>query len=97
MKISEFQNLIKDLYFKADQNRGIDKTFIWLIEEMGEFARILRSKDISITDASEELSDIIAWTSSLANLLNIDLESAISKKYPGVCLKCKSNPCVCGK
>jgi len=97
MKISEFQNLIKDLYFKADQNRGIDKTFIWLIEEMGEFARILRSKDISITDASEELSDIIAWTSSLANLLNIDLESAISKKYPGVCVKCKSNPCVCGK
>jgi len=64
---------------------------------MGEFARILRSKDISITDASEELSDIIAWTSSLANLLNIDLESAISKKYPGVCVKCKSNPCVCGK
>ncbi|MFW9901601.1 MAG: MazG nucleotide pyrophosphohydrolase domain-containing protein [Candidatus Thorarchaeota archaeon] len=97
MKISEFQNLIKDLYFKADQKRGIDKTFIWLIEEMGEFARILRSKDISITDASEELSDIIAWTSSLANLLNIDLESAISKKYPGVCVKCKSNPCVCGK
>ncbi len=72
-------------------------TFIWLIEEIGEFARILRSKEISITDASEELSDIVAWTSSIANLLGIDLESAISKKYPGVCLKCKSNPCVCSK
>ena len=97
MKISEFQNLIKDLYFITDQNRGIEKTFIWLIEEIGEFARILRSKDINITNASEELSDIIAWTSSLANLLGIDLESAISKKYPGMCSKCKSNPCVCGK
>ncbi|MFX1570303.1 MAG: MazG nucleotide pyrophosphohydrolase domain-containing protein [Promethearchaeota archaeon] len=97
MKISEFQNLIKDLYFKTDQNRGIEKTFIWLVEEIGEFARILRSKDISVTDASEELSDIIAWTNSLANLLDINLESAISKKYPGMCPKCKSNPCVCGK
>jgi NTP pyrophosphatase (non-canonical NTP hydrolase) len=97
MKISEFQNLIKDLYFERDQNRGIYKTFIWLIEEIGELARILRSKDISFKDASEELSDIIAWATSLANLLDINLESAISNKYPGVCLKCKSNPCVCSK
>jgi len=96
MKISELQNLIKDLYFKRDQHRGIDATFIWLVEEIGEFARILRSKEINTNDASEELSDIIAWTSSIANLLDIDLESAISKKYPGVCVKCKSNPCVCG-
>ncbi len=96
MKISEFQNLIKDLYFKADKHRGIDATFIWLIEEIGEFARILRSKEINTNDASEELSDIIAWTNSIANLLDIDLESAISKKYPGVCVKCKSNPCICG-
>ncbi|MFX0038229.1 MAG: MazG nucleotide pyrophosphohydrolase domain-containing protein [Promethearchaeota archaeon] len=97
MKISEFQNLIKDLYFKQDQNRGINSTFIWLTEEIGEFARILRSKEINTKNASEELADIIAWTNSLANLLNIDLESAIIKKYPGVCFKCNSNPCICEK
>ena len=96
MKISEFQNLIKDLYFEKDQNRGIEMTFIWLIEEIAELARVFRSKEINFKDASEELSDIIAWTNSIANLLNIDLESAISKKYPSMCLKCKSNPCVCG-
>ena len=96
MKISEFQNLIKDLYFKQDQHRGIDATFIWLIEEIGELARTLRSKEINIKNTSEELSDIIAWTSSIANLLDIDLESAISKKYPGICIKCKSKPCICG-
>ncbi|MEE9377492.1 MAG: MazG nucleotide pyrophosphohydrolase domain-containing protein [Candidatus Lokiarchaeia archaeon] len=97
MKISDFQNLIKDLYFKQDQNRGINASFIWLIEEIGEFARILRNKEINIINASEELADIIAWTSSIANLLDVDLESAILKKYPGTCLKCKSNPCICGK
>lgn len=97
MEISEFQNLIKDLYYEQDQDRGIDTTFIWLIEEIGEFARILRGKEMNIKDASEELADIIAWTNSLANLLEIDLDLAISKKYPGICLKCRSKPCICKK
>ena len=97
MKISDFQNLIKELYFKQDQNRGINASFIWFIEEIGEFARILRDKEINLINASEELADIIAWASSIANLLDVDLESAILKKYPGICLKCKSNPCMCGK
>ena len=95
MKISEFQNLIKDLYFKQDRNRGINATFVWLIEEIGEFARILNNKEIEISKASEELADIIALTSSLANLLDIDLEFALSEKYPGMCSKCKSKPCIC--
>ena len=95
MKISEFQNLIKDLYFEQDLSRGINTTFIWLIEEIGEFARILRSKDLNLENASEELADIIAWTSSLANLLEIDLETTLSKKYPNKCNKCKSKPCIC--
>ena len=97
MKISEFQNLIKDLYYEQDQDRGIDTTFIWLIEEIGEFARILRSKEMNIKNASEELADIIAWTNSLANLLEIDLELAITRKYPDICLKCRSKPCACRK
>ncbi|MFW9987911.1 MAG: MazG nucleotide pyrophosphohydrolase domain-containing protein [Candidatus Odinarchaeota archaeon] len=97
MKISEFQNLIKELYFKRDLKRGIDTTFIWLIEEIGEFARILRNKVLSRQNASEELADIIAWTISLANLLEIDLETALSKKYPGKCIKCNSKPCICQK
>ncbi len=97
MKISEFQNLVKELYFEQDLKRGINATFIWLVEEIGEFARSLKKKEIDIKNASEELADIIAWTNSLANLLEIDLESAISKKYPGMCLKCKSKPCICSK
>ena len=97
MKISEFQKLIKDIYIKRDLNRGINGTFIWLIEEIGEFARTLRNKVFDEKNASEELADIIAWTNSLANLLEIDLESAVSKKYPGICIKCKAKPCACEK
>jgi NTP pyrophosphatase (non-canonical NTP hydrolase) len=95
MKISEFQNLIRDLYFNQDKKRGINSTFIWLTEEIGELARLLRQQEIDTRKASEELADITAWTSSIANLLNIDLEYALLEKYPNMCRKCKSNPCVC--
>lgn len=96
MKISEFQKLMKDLYFHQDSKRGIDKTFIWLVEEVGELASIL--KQDSVLDSkkiSEEMADIIAWMSSLANLLEIDLEKALIDKYPNKCIKCDSNPCCC--
>ncbi len=97
MKISEFQNLVKNLYIEQDQKRGIEGTFIWLIEEIGELAHILKNRDIDINSVSEELADIIAWTDSLANLLDIDLEEALFTKYPNICIKCGSNPCTCWK
>lgn len=97
MKISEFQRLIKDLYFHQDYKRGIKATFIWLIEELGELASIINSNEIDKSNASEELADIIAWTNSLANILEIDLEAALLKKYPNMCVNCNSNPCTCGK
>jgi NTP pyrophosphatase (non-canonical NTP hydrolase) len=97
MRISEFQKLIKNLYIERDKDRGINATFIWLIEEIGELARILKKEELNLKMASEELADIIAWTNSLANLLDIDLEFALSNKYPNKCIKCKSNPCICSK
>jgi NTP pyrophosphatase (non-canonical NTP hydrolase) len=60
MKISEFQKLIKDLYIEQDQKRGRNSTFIWLIEEIGELANILKTQEIDREKASEELADIVA-------------------------------------
>jgi len=97
MKISEFQKLIKSLYIEQDQKRGLRNTFIWLMEEIGELAHILKNHEINATNASEELADIIAWTTSLANLLDVDLEDALFNKYPNMCIKCNSNPCACWK
>jgi len=97
MNIREFQTLIRDLYFEQDQKRGLKNSYIWLIEEIGELASVLKKTEINLDEASEELSDIFAWTTSIANLLNIDLETVLIKKYPNICIKCKSNPCVCWK
>ncbi|MFX1518580.1 MAG: MazG nucleotide pyrophosphohydrolase domain-containing protein [Promethearchaeota archaeon] len=80
MEINEFQQLMRQLYFKNDYERGVLKTTLWLIEEIGELARAI-VKDGSQEELEEELADICAWTASLANILNVDLATAINKKY----------------
>ncbi len=95
MKVSEFQKLIKELYSKKDIERGLYKTFIWLIEEVGELASIIKSKEIRKEEIKDELADIIAWTVSIANILEVDIENALIDKYPNKCRNCNSSPCIC--
>ena len=97
MKISDFQKLMRELYFHRDSERGINRTFIWLVEEIGELANLIKYEKIEKTHISEEIADIIAWTNSLANLLDINIEKALSEKYPKTCIKCNSSPCQCYK
>jgi NTP pyrophosphatase (non-canonical NTP hydrolase) len=97
MKISEFQELMKTLFFHQDSKRGIEKTFLWLVEEIGELSNALRKSAPNTSEVADELADVVAWTCSLANLMDIDMEKALYEKYPNKCLKCNSNPCKCGK
>lgn len=102
MQISEFQDLMKALYFERDKDRGFSKIFLWIIEEVGELAEALRKYQESNIDKKEfkkniemELADVIAWLTSLANVLEIDIESVLFEKYPNICPKCRENPCNC--
>ena len=93
LKINEFQQLMKNIYLKRDQQQGLERTFIHLIEEIGELAECLNSKDKKVIQS--EIADIVAWIFSIANLLEIDVESSLLNKYPNQCPRCKSNPCIC--
>ena len=93
MSIRDFQNLIRDLYYERDSKRGIDKTMLWIVEEVGELAEAVRKNDKKAI--GEEMADVFAWLVSLANLFNIDLEEEVKKKYPGYCIKCGKKPCEC--
>jgi len=92
LEIKEFQNLIRQIYFTRDTRRGPDKTFLWLLEEVGELIRSYRRQDGNF---GKEMADVIAWLVSMANLLELDLEDELLKKYPRVCPLCSSIPCTC--
>ncbi|HUY01101.1 MAG TPA: MazG nucleotide pyrophosphohydrolase domain-containing protein [Candidatus Deferrimicrobium sp.] len=92
---------MRSLYFERDRTRGVFKTFLWIIEEVGELAETLRDYNVQNKDTNKlkdiemEIADVIAWVTSLANILQIDLEKALSQKYPLICPKCRKNPCGC--
>jgi NTP pyrophosphatase (non-canonical NTP hydrolase) len=92
LEIREFQDLIRQIYLERDQKRGADKTFLWFLEEVGELTRAYRRKEDHV---GKEMADVLAWMVSVANLLGIDLETEVLKKYPRTCPLCSSKPCAC--
>ena len=80
MQIREFQDTIARKYEKRDRERGVSRTFMWFIEEVGELATALASGDRD--NAEEEFADVLAWLCTLANISDVDLEQAC-RKYTG--------------
>ena len=81
MQISEFQDFIRNKYYARDSKRGTPGTFMWFVEEVGELASALAGDDDH--EVEEEFADVLAWLCTLANINNIDLESAITKYTTG--------------
>ena len=92
MRISEFQELIREQYYERDSDRGMPRTFMWFTEEVGELAEALGKDDREAL--AGEFADVFAWLVSLASLSGIELEEAIGK-YAGGCPKCGGTPCGC--
>ncbi len=91
--LGDFQHLIREMYYEKDAARGIAGTFMWLSEEIGELATALRSNDKE--NLSEEFADVLAWLVTIANVAEVDLTAAISKKYGSGCPGCQQFVCTC--
>ena len=95
MTLAELQQRIRDLFGSKDARRGVEGTFMWFMEEVGELSAALRDR----TDPENlalEFADVLAWLATLANIAGVDLEEAVRRKYGGGCPKCHASPCVCG-
>jgi NTP pyrophosphatase (non-canonical NTP hydrolase) len=93
MTLREFQQLIRTMYHDKDAARGVEGTFMWLTEEIGELATALRSG--SPEEQALEFADVLAWLATIANVVDIDLEQAIAKKYGQGCPGCGKISCTC--
>ncbi|MBN8627842.1 MAG: nucleotide pyrophosphohydrolase [Planctomycetes bacterium] len=81
------------MYFEKDQARGIDGTFMWLMEEIGELASCLRNG--THEERLGEFADVIAWLTTIANVAGVDLTEAVMKKYGSGCPGCNQFLCTC--
>ncbi len=92
MDLGEFQRVIRDTYLERDAARGVDGTFRWMVEEVGEMARALRHDDHAAR--LHEFGDALAWLASVANLAGVDLVEAAARYAEG-CPRCNARPCAC--
>ena len=88
-----FQRLIEDLYFERDRDRGVPRTLLWFVEEVGELVRAIRRGERQ--NLEEEFGDVSAWLATLASLHGIDLEAVGRQKYAAGCPRCHATPCSC--
>src|SRR5579864_356581 len=84
MDLGALQAQIAATFGDRDRARGVDGTFRRLVEEIGEVAKAIRGGD-RVALASE-LSDVLAWTLSVAVLCDVDL-------YRGVACSANSGSC----
>jgi NTP pyrophosphatase (non-canonical NTP hydrolase) len=92
VELAELQSRIETLYGARDRARGVDGTFRWWVEEVGEVAKALRGGDPAALE--HELGDALAWLASVANLAGVDLARAVGR-YAGGCPRCGATPCAC--
>ena len=93
LTLSGLQSLIATMYSSKDEARGIDGTFMWLIEEVGELASALREEDRQ--QQAAEFADVLAWLATIANVAGVDLERAVLDKYGSGCPGCGEMVCGC--
>lgn len=94
MKIEEAQNMIRCIYLDRDKERGIERTLLRTFQELAELSDAI-SKEKSMQEIDAEMADVFAWIISIANLLEINLETSLLSKYNNVCSRCGESPCEC--
>ncbi|MEP7111815.1 MAG: MazG nucleotide pyrophosphohydrolase domain-containing protein [Ilumatobacteraceae bacterium] len=92
MDLEEFQRLIDATFGARDRARGVPSSVAWLAEEVGELAQAVRKG--THDQQVHEFADVLAWLTSLANQVGVNLSEA-AQRYANGCPRCSSIPCEC--
>jgi NTP pyrophosphatase (non-canonical NTP hydrolase) len=95
VEIADFQELMRETYGERDRRRGLERTFAWLVEEVGELSRALFRSDDPET-LTTEVADVFAWLVSVADQAGVDVALAAARYRDG-CPRCGARPCVCDR
>ena len=77
MNLKEIQQDAADKFLEKDRQVGDIFLLSVIAEEVGELAKAVRQKK----GTGEEIADVIFSCLSLANLLDVDVEAELVKKY----------------
>ncbi len=90
--IAAFQQQMVEVYGERDAGRGLERSFAWFTEEVGELSRALFRGGHD--ERMHEFADVLAWLASMAAQSGVDLVEA-AQRYADGCPRCASTPCAC--
>jgi NTP pyrophosphatase (non-canonical NTP hydrolase) len=101
--IGEWQDMFAKIYPRAVEESA--RSVVGLFEEVGELAEAVRVFDRYPKYFAGEAADVFSYLMGLANeyalqkerddLGAFDLESEFLKRYPGLCVRCGYQVCIC--
>ncbi|MFB5761893.1 MazG nucleotide pyrophosphohydrolase domain-containing protein [Paenibacillus medicaginis] len=78
-RIVELDN-IQDASLQVYGRYDLDKSIIWMVEELGEVVAAIR-KGKTKEEISGELGDLMAWIFCLGNIMNIKISDALRETF----------------
>jgi len=91
--LADLQAVVRATYGAHDRDRGVDATFGWFVEEVGELSRAIRRQGHA--EQVVEFTDVLAWLVSLAEMCDVDLAAEVERRYGDGCPRCHRQPCAC--
>ena|GEM_PF-2762863 len=90
-KTSGHQSYISKLYENKNDSKNWEEMYGFLSRTSGYLTRAVMRKKANKSDFIKSLS----WLMALASKMEVDLEDAFLRKYPGICPYCLAEVCVC--
>ncbi|HUU86290.1 MAG TPA: hypothetical protein VMX17_00885 [Candidatus Glassbacteria bacterium] len=90
----DWQLYLAVVYRNENANITPSTTVLKIIEDIGKTSRSLRIGP-NIANVKKHLAGVIAWTITLANKFDVQIDDVIYNRYPNKCARCQSKPCKC--
>ncbi len=101
--LNQFQVHLNDMYGEANKKRGVESALLRLFSESAELTALQLVMTSQTSQAemyleySLEIADTLARTLAVANITDIDLETAVLELYGNGCHGCREMVCtICG-
>lgn len=96
---SELQQRVKNIYEEHDIECGYgpDTMLAKLVGNVTTLTHAARKTPDDLKTIGRSLTNVLIWTTTIANIANIDLQEIMQEKFGAGCPHCKLMPCLLSK
>jgi nucleoside phosphorylase/NTP pyrophosphatase (non-canonical NTP hydrolase) len=104
-QLTDWQHMFQEIYPRDSTTLGYGRSTLGLFEELGELAEAVRVFEKYPKYFAGEAADVFSYLMGIANEYRVksqleeeqvfDFEAIFLRKYPGMCIQCGHQSCIC--